>query len=246
MTHRTTYTLASGNIFIRVDVSGLGWGGSGPGGIRSGWHQRAKAREEFCAGKRAFELIASMVSVFPTLDPDTLIEGHKLEFGPRFIFSKDPDHCPLKQRGTPLSASNLFFVGVQHRSYLCGNLRTRSSFRVQLLLPSALRYCSIYCLQYCNKKQYAANYISNLNSMFSRTCPVRCRYARYGYECRTEITKASGTGIYVVPNLPKYLVPAWKSAPVLAVPVSISYQRTEVFDTSIGAYRTYRSVRYRY
>ena len=48
------------------------------------------------------------------------------------------------------------------------------------------------------------------------------RYRRYRYGCRTELTEVSGTGIYIVPNLPK-----------CPVPVSISY-------------RTYRSVRYRY
>ena len=83
---------------------------------------------------------------------------------------------------------------------------------------------------------------------------------RYRYWCCTEVTEVSGTGIDVVPNLPECLVPVlmlyrnywsiwygidvvpntprcpvpvWKSGPVPAVPVSISY-------------RSYRSVRYRY
>ena len=47
------------------------------------------------------------------------------------------------------------------------------------------------------------------------------RYRRYGYPCRTDLTELSGTGIDVVPNLPK-----------CPVPVLISY-------------RTYRSVWYR-
>ena len=33
----------------------------------------------------------------------------------------------------------------------------------------------------------------------------------YGYGCRTELTKVSGTGMYVVPNLPKCRARVWKS-----------------------------------
>ena len=56
----------------------------------------------------------------------------------------------------------------------------------------------------------------------ARVCSVPYRYSRYRYGCRTELTEVSGTGIDVVPNLPKCLVPVLMS------------------------YRTYRSVRYRY
>ena len=47
------------------------------------------------------------------------------------------------------------------------------------------------------------------------------RYRWYRYPCRTEVTEMFGTGIYVVPKLPKRPVPALM-------------------------YRTYRSIRYRY
>ena len=40
-----------------------------------------------------------------------------------------------------------------------------------------------------------------------RVCSVRYRYSRYRYRCRTELTEVSGTGIDVVPNLPKCPVP---------------------------------------
>ena len=53
-------------------------------------------------------------------------------------------------------------------------------------------------------------------------CPVPDRYRRYRYWCRTELTEVSGTGIEVVPNLPKGPVPVLMS------------------------YGTYRSVWYRY
>ena len=83
-----------------------------------------------------------------------------------------------------------------------------------------------------------------------------------------------GTGIDVEPKLPKWPVPVWKSVPVPAVPVSMSYptdrsvryrywcrtQLTEVSGTGVNvvpklpicpvpvlmSYLTYRSVRYRY
>ena len=59
------------------------------------------------------------------------------------------------------------------------------------------------------------------------------RRVRYRYWRRTEVTEVPGTGIDAVPNLTKCPVPVWKSVPVPAVPVSISY-------------RSYRNVRYRY
>ena len=59
------------------------------------------------------------------------------------------------------------------------------------------------------------------------------RSVRYRHWCRTELAELSGTGIDVVPTLSKCPVPVWKSVPVPAAPVSMSY-------------RTYRRVRYRY
>ena len=56
----------------------------------------------------------------------------------------------------------------------------------------------------------------------ARVCSVRYRYSRYRYGCRTELIEVSGTGIDVVPNLPKCPVPV------------------------LMLYRPYRSVRYRY
>ena len=86
------------------------------------------------------ELLASIVSVFPTLDPEKLIEGQKSEFRPYFKFLDDPDHSPLPRRETLQSATNFFIVdGVLYRSYLPGHLRKRSSFRDQLVVPSVLR-----------------------------------------------------------------------------------------------------------
>ena len=82
------------------------------------------------------ELFASIVSVFPTLDPGKFIEGQKSEFSQYFKFLDDPDHSPLSRRETLQSASNFFVVdGVLYRSYL----PKRSSFRDKLVVPSVLR-----------------------------------------------------------------------------------------------------------
>ena len=58
--------------------------------------------------------------------------------------------------------------------------------------------------------------------MYRRYASVRYRYSRYRYGCHTELTEVSGTGIDVVPNLPKCPVPV------------------------LMLHRNYRSVRYRY
>ena len=57
--------------------------------------------------------------------------------------------------------------------------------------------------------------------IYPRVCSVRYRYCRYRYGCHTELTEVSGTGIDVVPNLPKCPVP-------------------------VLMYRNYQSILYRY
>ena len=60
------------------------------------------------------------------------------------------------------------------------------------------------------------------------------RYRRYRYPCRAELTEVSGTGIDVVPNIPK-----------CPVPVLMSYQTYRVSGTGNTGdmYRRYASVR---
>ena len=107
----------------------------------------------------------------------------------------------------------------------------------------------------------------------ARVYSVRCRYSRYRYGCRTELTQVSGTGIDVVPNILKCPVPVlmyrnyrsvWYRYESLYRYRRYRYPyRTELTEVS-GAgvdvvpklpncpvpvlmwYRTYRSVRYRY
>ena len=79
------------------------------------------------------------------------------------------------------------------------------------------------------------------------TVPV---YAWYRYGCRTELTKVSGTGIDVVPNLPKCPVPVLMYRNYWSVRYRWYGCRTELTEVSgtgiLMSYRTYRSGRYRY
>ena len=74
------------------------------------------------------------------------------------------------------------------------------------------------------------------------------RFRRYRYPCRTELTEVSGTGIDVVPNLPRCPVPVLKSYRTCR---GVRYRHrclTELTEVSVPvlvSYRTYRSVRYR-
>ena len=103
----------------------------------------------------------------------------------------------------------------------------------------------------------------NKNHKRSSVCSVRYRYSRYRYGCRTELPQVSGTGIDIVPNLPKCLVPLLMSYLTYR---SVHYRywcRTELTDVSgtgidfvpilwmcpvpvLMSSRNYRSVRYRY
>ena len=125
----------------------------------------------------------------------------------------------------------------------------------------------------CTKETCFSRSDQNLKLYIARVCSVRYRYSRYRYGCRTEITEVSGTGIDVVPNLPKCLVPVLMYRNYLSVRHRYEslyrYRRyrypcraelTEVYGTGIDVvpnlpncpipvlmtYRTYRSVRYRY
>ena len=78
-------------------------------------------------------------------------------------------------------------------------------------------------------------------------CSVRFRCSRCRYGCRTELTKVSGTGIDVVPNLPnevsgtgidvpklpKCPVPIRTSVPYRRYPYPYRTERTKVSGTGI-------------
>ena len=89
------------------------------------------------------ELFASAVSVFPLLvDPEALIKHQEKEFEEYFKFLTSPTDSStvVPSEETPNSMSHFFLhENTLFRSYLPGYLRKRSTFRDQLVVPSALR-----------------------------------------------------------------------------------------------------------
>ena len=86
------------------------------------------------------ELFMSAVSVFPTVDPAKLVDLQKEEFCPHFHYLLAPISAPLSN-GEPEYTKSDFFLneGFLFRSYPPGHLRKRSTFRDQLVVPTALR-----------------------------------------------------------------------------------------------------------
>ena len=86
------------------------------------------------------ELFASAVSLFPLLDPEKLLEEQRAELGPYIKYVKAPVTVPVPDGETKNSMSHYFLnQEIIFRSYLPGYLRKRSSFRDQLVVPTALR-----------------------------------------------------------------------------------------------------------
>ena len=92
-------------------------------------------------------------------------------------------------------------------------------------VPVSMSYRYQYQLRYrrANRYRYGIDVLPNLpkcpvpvfdvvpNLLMGRVTVLlsyqTCRSVRYRYCCRTEVTEVSGTGIDVVPKLPKCLVP---------------------------------------
>ena len=55
----------------------------------------------------------------------------------------------------------------------------------------------------CEEQAHTCYTHAHAETVITSVCSVRYRYFRYRYECRTELTEVSGTGIDVVPNSPK-------------------------------------------
>ena len=80
------------------------------------------------------------MSLFPLFDPEKLLEEQCAEFGPYIEYVKAPVTVPVPDGETKNSMSQYFFnEEILFRSYLPGYLRKRSSFRNQLVVPTALR-----------------------------------------------------------------------------------------------------------
>ena len=89
-------------------------------------------------------------------------------------------------------------------------------------------------------------------SLYRVPVPVSMSYRTYRsvwyrYWCRTELTEVSGTGINVVPNLPKCPVPVlmYQTYPSIQYWYKCRTKLPKCPVPVLMSYRTYRSVRYR-
>lgn len=77
-------------------------------------------------------------SVFTTVDPVKLRAEQQEEYGAHFTYLQVPD-SPLPPKETVFTMSHYFTNdGILYRSYLPGNLRKRSTFRDQMVVPKSL------------------------------------------------------------------------------------------------------------
>ena len=85
------------------------------------------------------KLFTSVTDVFISIDPEKLRQAQQAEFGPYFEYIFDPKkRLPSSESRTSMSYySENGGRGVLYRSYLPGHLRKRSTFRDQLVIPSA-------------------------------------------------------------------------------------------------------------
>ena len=88
------------------------------------------------------KLFMSAVSVFPHVDPAKLVNLQKEEFCPYFEYLRAPTSAPLPNGESKYTMSYFFLnEGMLFQSYLPGHLRKRSTFRDQLVVPTA---CLLY------------------------------------------------------------------------------------------------------
>ena len=83
------------------------------------------------------ELFTSATDVFMSLDPEKLRQAQQAEFGPYFEYLCDPKKRPPSNESRTSMSYYSENGGLLYKSYLPGHLRKRSTFRDQLVIPSA-------------------------------------------------------------------------------------------------------------
>ena len=83
------------------------------------------------------ELFTSATDVFMSIDPEKLRQAQQAEFGPYFEYLCDPKKRPPSKESRTSMSYYSENGGLLYRSYLPGHLRKRSTFRDQLVIPSA-------------------------------------------------------------------------------------------------------------
>ena len=83
------------------------------------------------------EQFTSATDVFMSIDPEKLRQAQQAEFGPYFKYLCDPKKRPPSSESRTYMSCFSENGGLLCRSYLPGHLRKRSTFRDQLVIPSA-------------------------------------------------------------------------------------------------------------
>ena len=99
----------------------------------------------------------SATDVFMSIDPEKLRQAQQAEFGPPLEYLCDPKKRPPSSE----SRSSLSYYsengGLLYRSYLPGHLRKRSTFRDQLVIPSA---CIPMVLHACHDQAMSGGHLA--------------------------------------------------------------------------------------
>ena len=83
------------------------------------------------------ELFTSATDVFMSIDPEKIRQAQQAEFGPYFEYISDPKKQPSPSESRTSMSYYSENGGLLYKSYLPGHLRIRSTFRDQLVIPSA-------------------------------------------------------------------------------------------------------------
>ena len=103
------------------------------------------------------ELFTSATDVFMSIDPEKLKQAQQAEFGLYFEYLYDPKKRPPSS----VSRTSMWYDsengGLLYRSYLPGHLCKRSTFRDQLVIPSA---CIPMVLHACHDHAMSGGHIA--------------------------------------------------------------------------------------
>ena len=103
------------------------------------------------------ERFTSATDVFMSIDPEKLRQAQQAEFGAYFEYLCDPKKRPPSSESRTSMSYCSENGGPLYRSYLPGHLRKRSTFRDQLVIPSA---CIPTVLHACHDHAMSGGYLA--------------------------------------------------------------------------------------
>ena len=103
------------------------------------------------------EPFTSATDVFMSIDPEKLRQAQQAEFGPYFEYLCDPKKRPPSNESRTSMSYYSENGGLLYRSYLPGHLRKRSTFRDQLVIPSA---CISMVLHACHDHAMSGGHLA--------------------------------------------------------------------------------------